>query len=159
MAEAETTAPQTERMSRVDTAWLRMDNDVNLKRLVGVWLPQPGISYEALAERITDKLLKYERFRQKMVQDTMGANWVVDDDFDVSHHAGQTELRQRAGQGKREALQELVDELTTTPLHTARPLWQGGAMPDSSSVASAWGDWGTGRIGGGLRVCAAVLQV
>ena len=27
-----------ERMSRVDTAWLRMDNDVNLMMIVGVWL-------------------------------------------------------------------------------------------------------------------------
>ena len=28
----------SERMSRVDTAWLRMDNDVNLMLIVGVWL-------------------------------------------------------------------------------------------------------------------------
>ena len=28
-------------MSRVDTAWLRMDNDVNLMMIVGVWLLQP----------------------------------------------------------------------------------------------------------------------
>ena len=26
------------RMSRVDTAWLRMDNDVNLMMIVGVWM-------------------------------------------------------------------------------------------------------------------------
>ena len=30
-------------MSRVDTAWLRMDNDVNLMMIVGVWLLQPQI--------------------------------------------------------------------------------------------------------------------
>jgi len=31
----------SERMSRVDTAWLRMDNEVNLMMIVGVWLLQP----------------------------------------------------------------------------------------------------------------------
>ena len=29
-------------MSRVDTAWLRMDTDVNLMMIVGVWLLQPA---------------------------------------------------------------------------------------------------------------------
>ena len=32
------TAHDQRRMSRVDTAWLRMDNDVNLMMIVGVWL-------------------------------------------------------------------------------------------------------------------------
>ena len=41
-----------ERMSRVDTAWLRMDNDVNLMMIVGVWLLRPGISYAAPCERV-----------------------------------------------------------------------------------------------------------
>jgi diacylglycerol O-acyltransferase len=59
-----------ERMSRVDTAWLRMDNDVNLMMIVGVWLLTPAVTLEALRERIADKLLKYERFRQKTVVPT-----------------------------------------------------------------------------------------
>ena len=33
-----------ERMSRVDTAWLRMDNAVNLMMIVGVWLIEPAIT-------------------------------------------------------------------------------------------------------------------
>jgi hypothetical protein len=41
-------AAARERMSRVDTAWLRMDNDVNLMMIVGVWLLQPRIDYETL---------------------------------------------------------------------------------------------------------------
>ena len=77
-----------ERMSRVDTAWLRMDNDVNLMMIVGVWLLDPAIRYEALAERINDKLLKYGRFRQKVVQDAMGASWVDDDAFELANHVG-----------------------------------------------------------------------
>ena len=79
-------AEATERMSRVDTAWLRMDNDVNLMMIVGVWLIEPAIGYAALCERIEDKLFKYERFRQKVVRDTIGANWAADDDFDIARH-------------------------------------------------------------------------
>ena len=37
-----------ERMTRVDNAWLRMDNDVNLMMIIGVWLLQPKIDYETL---------------------------------------------------------------------------------------------------------------
>jgi diacylglycerol O-acyltransferase len=74
------------RMSRVDTAWLRMDNDVNLMMIVGVWLLTPAVTLEALRERIADKLLKYERFRQKTVPDAMGAMWVEDENFDITRH-------------------------------------------------------------------------
>jgi hypothetical protein len=42
----------SERMSRVDTAWLRMDNDVNLMMIVGVWLLTPAITVEALRQRM-----------------------------------------------------------------------------------------------------------
>ena len=116
--------PSTERMSRVDTAWLRMDNDVNLMMIVGVWLLTPGITFDALAERVSDKLLKYRRFKQHVVEDTMGANWVDDDNFDIAHHIVVHKLARRRGQSERAALQELVGELSTTPLNPARPLWQ-----------------------------------
>ena len=57
-------AAARERMTRVDTAWLRMDNDVNLMMIVGVWLLTPALDYETLCRRVEDKLLRYDRFRQ-----------------------------------------------------------------------------------------------
>ena len=117
--------PQTaQRMSRVDTAWLRMDNDVNLMMIVGVWLLQPGITLEALCERINDKLLKYHRFRQKVVQDAAGASWVDDDDFDVHRHVLREKLARKKGQTERLALQQRAGELANTALDHAHPLWQ-----------------------------------
>ncbi len=116
--------PVAQRMSRVDTAWLRMDNDANLMMIVGVWLLQPAISHAALCERIESKLLQYERFRQKVVPDAIGANWVVDDDFDLGRHVVEIELERADGGSEREALQTLVGELATTPLDPAHPLWQ-----------------------------------
>ncbi|MBC7938955.1 MAG: wax ester/triacylglycerol synthase family O-acyltransferase [Chitinophagaceae bacterium] len=111
-------------MSRVDTAWLRMDNDVNLMMIVGVWLLTPAITLPALQARIADKLLKYDRFRQKAVADAMGATWVFDADFDIHRHVLAAPLKAKPGESQRHALQRLCGELASSPLDAARPLWQ-----------------------------------
>ena len=113
-----------ERMSRVDTAWLRMDNDVNLMMIVGVWLLHPKVSYAQLCRRVEDKLLKYERFRQRVSRDAAGATWIEDRDFDIHRHVVRDKLVRGKGQSEREALQARVGELAAQPLDAARPLWQ-----------------------------------
>ncbi len=85
-------------MSRVDTAWLRMDNEVNLMMIVGVWLLTPALTLEALRERIESKLLKYERFRHKAVADAMGATWVPDEHFDITQHVVPATLTRQPGE-------------------------------------------------------------
>jgi diacylglycerol O-acyltransferase / wax synthase len=117
-------AASAERMSRVDTAWLRMDNDVNLMMIVGVWRIEPGIRHAALMERVQERLLKYGRFRQKVVEDAMGALWVDVPDVDLTHHVRLEKLNRKPGQGEREALQDRVGELCMSPLDRTRPLWQ-----------------------------------
>ena len=118
------TAPAERRMSRVDTAWLRMDNDVNLMMIVGVWLLTPAITLDALRERIETRLLKYERFRHKAVADAMGAMWVEDTDFDIDRQVVLEQLPKKRGQTERQALQQRCGELSVTPLDPDRPLWQ-----------------------------------
>jgi diacylglycerol O-acyltransferase len=118
------TAVASSRMSRVDTAWLRMDNDVNLMMIVGVWLLTPAITLEALRERVEDKLLKYSRFRQRAVADAMGATWVEDESFDIAEHVKLEQLHCAPGQSERAALQQRCGELAMTPLDPERPLWQ-----------------------------------
>lgn len=116
--------PDSETMSRVDTAWLRMDSDVNLMMIVGVWLLEPGLRYEQLCERVAERLLKYPRFSQRVVEDVTGARWVADEDFDIHRHVVRHRLRRKRGQSARAALQAFAGELTMTPLDRARPLWQ-----------------------------------
>jgi diacylglycerol O-acyltransferase / wax synthase len=111
-------------MTRVDTAWLRMDTDVNLMMIVGVWLMRPAIRYEDLCDRVTERLLKYERFRQKVVQGTLGSQWVADEYFDVHNHVVLEKLSRRRGHSEREALKQRMGELASTPLDHAHPLWQ-----------------------------------
>ncbi len=113
-----------ERMARVDTAWLRMDNDVNLMMIVGVWLLTPALDYGTLCRRVEDKLLRYARFRQAVLRDASGAHWCDDDGFDIHRHVVRDALLLRDGQSERAALQEHVGVLASTPLDPKRPLWQ-----------------------------------
>jgi diacylglycerol O-acyltransferase len=116
--------PVAERMSRVDTAWLRMDNDANLMMIVGVWLIEPGLDLASLQQRVQDSLLKYDRFRQKVVEDAVGAHWVEDADFDIQAHVQGEILAAVPGQTPVGALKDRVAELAATPLDNDRPLWQ-----------------------------------
>jgi WS/DGAT/MGAT family acyltransferase len=113
-----------ERMSRVDTAWLRMDNDVNRMVIVGVWLLRPKVAYETVCRRVDEKLLRYERFRCVVVRDADGAKWCIDEDFDVHRHVVREKLRPGRGQSERAALQERVGTLAAEPLDSDHPLWE-----------------------------------
>ncbi|MBN9338975.1 MAG: wax ester/triacylglycerol synthase family O-acyltransferase [Comamonadaceae bacterium] len=113
-----------ERMSKVDTAWLRMDSDHNRMMINGVWTLSPGVTWQALCERVQQRLLQYPRFRQRVVQDAAGATWVDDDRFDIAAHVVREPLPHRKGQSMQQALQQRVGELAMQPLDGRRPLWQ-----------------------------------
>jgi WS/DGAT/MGAT family acyltransferase len=126
-----------ERMSRVDTAWLRMDTEANLMMIVGVWLIEPQLALAELRERVEASLLQYDRFRQKVVEDALGATWVEDDHFDIAAHIVPERLEVADGQAPLEALKAFVGELTTLPLNTSRPLWQFHLVEDFEPGRSA----------------------
>jgi WS/DGAT/MGAT family acyltransferase len=128
--------PAVERMSRVDTAWLRMDTDANLMMIVGIWLIEPTITLAALRQRLADTFLKYERFRQKVVEDAMGASWVEDDDFDIDAHVVPEPLARARGQSWDQALQARVGELAAAPLDPNRPLWQMHLVQDMDGASA-----------------------
>jgi diacylglycerol O-acyltransferase len=113
-----------ERMSKVDTAWLRMDCPSNLMMITGVWTLKPGVGYEALCQRVQERLLEYDRFRQRVVQDVAGASWVDDTDFDIHRHVVREKLPRRSKGQEQDALQQRVGELAMRPLDADHPLWQ-----------------------------------
>ena len=128
---------RTERMSRVDTAWLRMDTDANLMMIVGVWLLRPAITREALCRRVEERVLRYRRFRQAVREDALGAVWEETGPVDLDHHVVSETLRRRRGQDVQAALQERVAELASTPLESGRPLWQFHLVEDLGDGRSA----------------------
>ncbi len=113
-----------ERMSKVDTAWLRMDNPSNLMMIVGVWIIKPGVSYQDVSQRIEERLLKYPRFGQRVQQDAAGASWVMDQDFNIERHVVLEKLPATAKIHEQQALQDRLAELAVKPLDMGRPLWQ-----------------------------------
>jgi diacylglycerol O-acyltransferase len=116
--------PASERMSKVDTAWLRMDSPANLMMIVGVWIIKPGVSYQAVCQRIEERLLKYPRFGQRVEQDAIGATWVTDPDFRIERHVVLEKLPRAAQVGAQQALQNRLAELAVQPLDMQHPLWQ-----------------------------------
>ena len=113
-----------ERMSKVDTAWLRMDGAANLMMIVGVWVVRPGISHHDLARRLQERLLQYPRFIQTAVEDAVGASWVPDPHFDLSNHLVTEVLPAHAHGQEQAALQQRLGELCMQPLSKRHPLWQ-----------------------------------
>jgi len=113
-----------ERMSKVDTAWLRMDSPTNLMMIVGVWIIKPGVSYQAVSQRIEERLLRYPRFGQRVQQDATGASWVPDADFHIERHVVVEKLPRTTAGREQQALQDRLAELAVQPLDMNHPLWQ-----------------------------------
>ncbi|MFO1246487.1 MAG: wax ester/triacylglycerol synthase family O-acyltransferase [Ramlibacter sp.] len=117
-------------MTKVDTAWLRMDSPSNLMMIVGVWTLKPGIKYADLCLRVQERLLKYNRFRQKVVEDAAGATWVEDRNFDIANHVTVEKLPRHARGQAQQALQKRVGELAMQPLDPKHPLWHFSLIED-----------------------------
>ncbi|MEZ5613823.1 MAG: wax ester/triacylglycerol synthase family O-acyltransferase [Rhodocyclaceae bacterium] len=114
------TMSKRERISPVDTAWLRMDRPTNLMMIVGIMMFDGAMDYARLRRTLEARLLPFRRFRQKVVHDATGAWWEDDADFDLDGHLHHVALP--AGDHKVE-LQKMAAELMSTPLDPNRPLW------------------------------------
>jgi diacylglycerol O-acyltransferase len=110
-----------ERISGVDTAWLRMDMPTNLMVIVGVLMFEGRLEPARVKRTLERRFLAYRRFRQKAVQDPTGAWWEDDADFDIDSHVHQVALPGKAGKAE---LQAFVSDLASTPLDATKPLWQ-----------------------------------
>jgi len=108
-------------MSKVDTAWLRMEQPTNLMMINGVIFLGGALDYERLLQTIEERFLTFRRFTQKASDGAAGAHWVTDPDFDISWHVRRTAL---PGKADKEELELLVSDLASTPLDPERPLWQ-----------------------------------
>ena len=110
-----------EQMSGVDHAWLRMDSPRNLMMIVGVWILGQPLSAGEFGQRLRERLLGFDRFRQKVRPESTGAWWVDDDDFRLDRHLRTVRLPEPGGE---EELRALVGRLASRPLDPRHPLWQ-----------------------------------
>ena len=110
-----------ERISGVDTAWLRMEHPTNLMMIVGVMMLEGRPSLAVVKRLLLRRFLAYRRFRQRAVQDAAGAWWEEMAGLDIDRHVHQVSLRGKAGKAE---LEDFVSELASTPLDFGRPLWE-----------------------------------
>ncbi len=113
--------PKRERMSPVDTAWLRMDSPGNLMMIVGVYRLASEVDFARLRAVIEHRLLSHFRFRARVVSDAAGTWWEEDEDFDLDQHLIRIAL---TGKGTRRDFQRLTGQLAGEALDPNRPLWQ-----------------------------------
>ena len=111
-----------EKMSTVDTAWLRMDSSANLMMIVSVLMFDQPLDRARFRQVMASRFLTYRRFRSRVVQDLAGA-WWQEQAVDLDQHIVQLDLQSDLANNKAE-LEQLVSDLSATPLNASRPLWQ-----------------------------------
>ncbi len=123
---AETTAGGArvgEPMAAMDAAWLRLDTPTSRMVIVSLLMLKPSITLEALRTRVQERLLRHDRFRQRVVDEAPGPRWEDDPDFELARHVLPETLPRRRAQSLEAALQSRVAELAAQALDPAHPLW------------------------------------
>ena len=115
------TSSHHERMTSVDTAWLRMDSPGTSMMIVGVGATATPLRPADFRRMLEQRWLCFPRFRHRPVADALGASWVEDEEFDLDAHLQRVVLPRPAGKAQ---LQALAAELASTPLDPRRPMWQ-----------------------------------
>ncbi len=113
--------PRRESMSRVDTAWLRMERPTNPMMITGVLMFAEPLTLAKLRKVVEKRFLDYSRFRMKPVEGPTGMHWEDDADFDLDWHVRLSALPGRADQ---KALERFASALASSPLDKTKPLWQ-----------------------------------
>ncbi|MDR3388304.1 MAG: wax ester/triacylglycerol synthase family O-acyltransferase [Rudaea sp.] len=110
-----------EPMSKVDTAWLRMESPTNLMMITGVLIFSQRLPLARLKSLLRQRFLAFRRFRQRAVDEGNAAYWETEAKFDINQHVRAAKL---PGKADKLALEKFVSDLASTPLDHSRPLWQ-----------------------------------
>ena len=110
-----------EPLSRVDTAWLRMDRPTNLMMICVLMMFDDRLDLAEVRELIRTRCLCFHRFTQRVVETVGGAYWETDPNFDLNWHVRRIALPGAAGEAE---LREVVGDLISTPLDPTKPMWQ-----------------------------------
>ena len=143
--------PAPEPMRGNDKVFLRLGNFV----CTGLLTFGGELRRDDVIKMVNTKLLKMERFRQRVVTPTAGGEaWQLDPQFSAGQHV--RKLTCRGGADSPE-LTALVDSIIEKPLDTQRPLWDMTVIrcSDGRSVLLARVHH---AVADGMRLMQAVLQ-
>ena len=114
----------TRPMTPVDAAWYHMDGPANLALVTGILLTRQPLDFERVKAVYTRRLAGFERFRQRVVESTLGLStphWEDVPGFEIDQHLHHVAL---PAPHDRRALTDLISDLASTPLDRELPLWQ-----------------------------------
>ena len=112
------------KISFPDYTWWRMDDPHNLMVITGLMTFDTPLEYERLKATMEHAVLRFRRFRQRLVQPDLPFKrpyWEDDSFFKLDSHLNQVQLPPPADQ---KDLQDLISALLSTELDTTRPLWE-----------------------------------
>ncbi len=112
------------RMSNADNFWLSMDEPTNLMVITGFMEFNKPLDFNRLYATIDSRLASFPRFQSKITLPKSGLgvpNWEEDRHFDLRSHLQRIAL---PAPGDKTELQEMIGNLTVTPLDLYKPLWQ-----------------------------------
>jgi WS/DGAT/MGAT family acyltransferase len=110
-------------MASADAAWLHMESPTNLMVVTGLMLFDEPLEFERLKATLKQRLLRFERFRQRVVEPALplgGPRWETDPNFDLRAHVHKLAL---PTPGDQAALQDLVSDIMSAPLDFSKPPW------------------------------------
>ncbi|MDX1694262.1 MAG: WS/DGAT domain-containing protein [Ketobacteraceae bacterium] len=108
-------------LTAVDNSWLNMDRPTNRMVVCGILFFDTPLKKAALEQTIRNKLLKFDRFNQRVVNRNGFNCWEDDPDFRPEDHLRFHDLP--AGAAMRDFHQE-VNQLSEQPLDRGKPLWK-----------------------------------
>jgi diacylglycerol O-acyltransferase / wax synthase len=113
-----------ETMRGADSAWWHMEEPTGQMVITAVLTFDGGIQLSCLRRTLEERLLRFRRFRQRIVEPRFGIGlprWEDDPHFSVDRHLFAASLPEP---GDRAALEALVGDLMSRTLDYERPLWQ-----------------------------------
>lgn len=120
-------SPASEPMTSVDHSWLRMESSGSNMHIGAVLILETPVNIAMVQQLITERLLRFSRFTQRVVAKRASARWQTDPDFDLDNHILCAELQDPASE---EELRVLAGRLMNQPLARQRPLWCLHFVPD-----------------------------
>jgi diacylglycerol O-acyltransferase len=116
--------PERDPLSGPDNAWRRMGTTNNLMTITGVLTFEETVTYEELCDRLEERLLRFERFKQRVggqKRRLLRPYWESVEAFDIHNHVFDLALPEPADQ---ETFEQFVGTLMSRPLDESRPLWE-----------------------------------
>lgn len=116
--------PERDKFSGADNAWRRMGEMENLMTITGILKFEDEVSYDELCKRLEERLLRFDRFRQKVhgrKRNIRRPDWETVEDFDIHNHVYEVNLPEPQGQAE---FEEFVGKLMSRPMDERRPLWE-----------------------------------